>query len=219
MMHSAKIYNTSSDSVYLDLRSRIVARELKPAQRLQEVKIANEMGVSRTPVREALRRLAVEGLVRIVPNSGARVASPTEAEIDNVFRVREYLESMSVKLACEHGIETRVIDRIEDSLIREEKAFFNRDMEGWLSANNEFHLQIAEAGKNSVLCEYIENVILRTNVFVFFFDSFGSVNNSLSGHRAILHAVVAGDGRKALAKLKEHLEESRGSLVPPKPGI
>ena len=85
MMHSAKIYNTSSDSVYLDLRSRIVARELKPAQRLQEVKIANEMGVSRTPVREALRRLAVEGLVRIVPNSGARVASPTEAAVISVF--------------------------------------------------------------------------------------------------------------------------------------
>ncbi len=75
MLH--RMYNTSSDSVYMDLRGKILSRELKPAQRLLEVKIANEMGVSRTPVREALRRLANEGLVKIVPNSGARVASPT----------------------------------------------------------------------------------------------------------------------------------------------
>ena len=70
--------------------AREAAIDLAGAQRLLEVKIATEMGVSRTPVREALRRLANEGLVKIVPNSGARVAAPTVNEMENAYNVREW---------------------------------------------------------------------------------------------------------------------------------
>ena len=165
MMQRSKIFNTSSDFVYLDLRGRIVNRELKPAQRLLEVKIANDMGVSRTPVREALRRLAQEGLVRIVPNSGARVASPSQREVESAYSVREYLESLSVELACRNGIDSRSLERLEEALEAEEAAYRDRNIDAFLEANNSFHRLIAEAGKNPVLCEYIDNIMLRTYIF------------------------------------------------------
>ena len=112
MIRHSSYYNTSSDFVYLELRAKIVRKQLKPGERLPEIRISNEMGVSRTPVREALRRLASEGLVRIIPNSGARVTAPSAAEVDGAYNVREHLEALSVSLACKNGIDRRAAERL-----------------------------------------------------------------------------------------------------------
>lgn len=204
MLH--RMYNTSSDSVYTVLRGKILSRELGPAQRLLEVKIANEMGVSRTPVREALRRLAHEGLVKIVPNSGARVASPTMHEMDNAYAVREYLENMSVELACRTGMDKRTLERL-DALVRDgDAACGSGDLDAFLNANNDFHRVIAEAGKNYVLSEYVNNIIQRTNVYIYFYSNFADPENKSSGeHRAILRAIAKRDRIGAQELMKEHL--------------
>lgn len=201
------MYNTSSDSVYMELRGKILSRELKPAQRLLEVKIANEMGVSRTPVREALRRLANEGLVKIVPNSGARVASPSSHEMDNSYSVREYLENMSVELACRTGMDKRTLERL-DGLVRDGDAAYDAgDVDAFLAANNDFHRIIAEAGKNYVLSEYVDNIIQRTNVYIYFYSKFVVSDNKSSGeHRAILRAIAQRDRIGAQELMKQHLE-------------
>lgn len=201
------MYNTSSDSVYMVLRGKILSRELKPAQRLLEVKIANEMGVSRTPVREALRRLANEGLVKIVPNSGARVASPSSHEMDNSYSVREYLENMSVELACRTGMDKRTLERL-DGLVRDGDAAYDAgDVDAFLAANNDFHRIIAEAGKNYVLSEYVDNIIQRTNVYIYFYSKFVESENKSSGeHRAILRAIAQRDRIGAQELMKQHLE-------------
>ncbi|OUO95239.1 GntR family transcriptional regulator [Cloacibacillus sp. An23] len=205
-----RMYNTSSDSVYMDLRGKILNRELKPAQRLLEVKIANEMGVSRTPVREALRRLANEGLVKIVPNSGARVASPTAHEMENAYAVREYLENMSVELACRAGLDKRMLEKL-DGLVREgDAAFESGDREAALAANSAFHRVISEAGKNYVLSEYVDNIIQRTNVYIYFYSKFVEFDNDSSGeHRAILRAIAQRDRIGAQELMKEHLRRIR----------
>lgn len=201
------MYNTSSDSVYMELRGKILSRELKPAQRLLEVKIANEMGVSRTPVREALRRLANEGLVKIVPNSGARVVSPSSHEMDNSYSVREYLENMSVELACRTGMDKRTLERL-DGLVRDGDAAYDAgDVDAFLAANNDFHRIIAEAGKNYVLSEYVDNIIQRTNVYIYFYSKFVESENKSSGeHRAILRAIAQRDRIGAQELMKQHLE-------------
>lgn len=201
------MYNTSSDSVYMELRGKILSRELKPAQRLLEVKIANEMGVSRTPVREALRRLANEGLVKIVPNSGARVASPSSHEMDNSYSVREYLENMSVELACRTGMDKRTLERL-DGLVRDGDAAYDAgDMDAFLAANSDFHRVIAEAGKNYVLSEYVDNIIQRTNVYIYFYSKFIEAENKSSGeHRAILRAIAQRDRIGAQELMIQHLE-------------
>ena len=201
------MYNTSSDSVYMELRGKILSRELKPAQRLLEVKIANEMGVSRTPVREALRRLANEGLVKIVPNSGARVASPSSHEMDNSYSVREYLENMSVELACRTGMDKRTLERL-DGLVRDGDAAYDAgDVDAFLAANNDFHRIIAEAGKNYVLSEYVDNIIQRTNVYIYFYSKFIEAENKSSGeHRAILRAIAQRDRIGAQELMKQLLQ-------------
>lgn len=216
MIERSKIYNTSSDFVYLDLRARIVNKELKPSQRLLEVKIATEMGVSRTPVREALRRLANEGLVRIVPNSGARVASPTSGEMESAYSVREYLEAMSVELACRNGIDRRMLEKAEEILGAEEAAFAAKDIDAFLEANNSFHRLIAAAAKNTVLSEYVDNIMLRTNVYMFFFNQFNEKENfSSAEHRAILRAIAKRDKENAQDKMREHLNNSHKQLSMP----
>ena len=189
------------------LRAKILSRELGPAQRLLEVKIANEMGVSRTPVREALRRLAHEGLVKIVPNSGARVAAPTIHEMDNAYAVREYLENMSVELACRTGMDKRTLERL-DSLVRDGDAACSvGDLDAFLSANNDFHRVIAEAGKNYVLSEYVDNIIQRTNVYIYFYSNFADPEKKSSGeHRAILRAIAKRDRIGAQELMNGHLK-------------
>jgi DNA-binding GntR family transcriptional regulator len=220
MIRRSKFYNTSSDFVYIELRSKIVNKHLKPGQRLPEVKISNEMGVSRTPVREALRRLANEGLVRIIPNSGARVSAPTAAEVEGAYVVREHLEELSINLACKNGIDRRTMEKFEEIVRAEEEAFNARDIEANLEANNSFHMLIADASRNIVLREYVENIILRTNVYILFYDPFTEdVNYSAEEHKNIIKAIAERDTETAGKLMKEHLRHSHKLLKKPEERI
>ena len=89
------------DVVFNTLRQAILRGELKPGERLMEIKLANKLGVSRTPIREAIRKLELEGLVLIIPRRGAEVAQITEKSLRDVLEVRRSLEALSVRLACE----------------------------------------------------------------------------------------------------------------------
>ena len=89
------------DVVFNTLRQAILRGELKPGERLMEIQLANKLGVSRTPIREAIRKLELEGLVLMIPRRGAEVAEITERNLRDVLEVREALEELSVKLACE----------------------------------------------------------------------------------------------------------------------
>src|SRR6056297_896888 len=117
-MREPRLYTTSADYAYQEIRHKIITKQLKPGQRLPEVNIAVQMGVSRTPVREALRRLSSEGLVIIIPNSGARLAAPTSREIEDTFMVRDQLEVLAVRLAAGR-ITERHLRRLEEALIQE----------------------------------------------------------------------------------------------------
>ena len=89
------------DVVFNTLRQAILRGELKPGERLMEIKLANKLGVSRTPIREAIRKLELEGLVLIIPRRGAEVAQITEKSLRDVLEVRRSLEALAVRLACE----------------------------------------------------------------------------------------------------------------------
>lgn len=89
------------DVVFKTLRQAILRGELKPGERLMEIKLANKLGVSRTPIREAIRKLELEGLVLMIPRRGAEVAEITEKSLNDVLEVRKALEELAVQLACE----------------------------------------------------------------------------------------------------------------------
>ena len=89
------------DVVFNTLRQAILRGELKPGERLMEIQLANKLGVSRTPIREAIRKLELEGLVLMIPRKGAEVAEITEKNLRDVLEVRCALEELAVQLACD----------------------------------------------------------------------------------------------------------------------
>ena len=101
------------DVVFNTLRQAILRGELKPGERLMEIQLANKLGVSRTPIREAIRKLELEGLVLMIPRKGAEVAEITEKNLRDVLEVRCALEELAVQLAC---------DRMDEEGVRELRA-------------------------------------------------------------------------------------------------
>ena len=208
-MREARLYTTSADYAYQELRHKIITKQLKPGQRLPEVNIAVQMGVSRTPVREALRRLASEGLVIIIPNSGARLAAPTAREIEDTFLVRDQLETLAFRLAAER-IGDRHLRRLEEAMIEEGRAIEEKDLEKYLEVNEAFHKAIADASVNRVLAEYVENILARTNAYIVFYDPFYQLETmpSIDAHREILVALRHHDAEKCVKLLRGHLQEA-----------
>ncbi len=212
-MREPRLYTTSADYAYQELRRRIITKQLKPGQRLPEVNLAVQMGVSRTPVREALRRLASEGLVVIIPNSGARLAAPTIREVEDTFLVREELECLSVRLAAQR-IGDRHIRRLEEAMVEEVQAIEDRDLERYLEANEIFHKTVAEASGNKVLVEYVENAIGRTHAYVVFYDPFQRDSSTPSAelHKEVLAALRSKDEERCIKVMKHHLKDAIAGL-------
>lgn len=205
-MREPRLYTTSADYAYQELRHRIITKQLKPGQRLPEVSIAVQMGVSRTPVREALKRLASEGLVIIIPNSGARLASPTIKEIEDTYLVRDRLEQFSVSEAAEK-INDRHLRRLDESIMNEFHAFEEKNMEDFLKAYETFHRVIAEASSNRILTEYLINILARTNAYAVFYDPFYDADEAptLFEHREIVNSLRSHDAGKAIECIHLHL--------------
>lgn len=212
-MREPRLYTTSADYAYQELRHRIITKQLKPGQRLPEVNIAVQMGVSRTPVREALRRLASEGLVIIIPNSGARLAAPTLREIQDTFLVREQLECLAISLAAEK-IGERHLRRLEEALLEEARAIYEKNLETYLEVNEAFHKAVADAGGNRVIAEYVENILARTNAYVVFYDPFYNAESpvTVDSHKEILMALRAHDVEKSVKLMKRHLKDAVAGL-------
>ena len=98
------------DVVFNTLRQAILRGELKPGERLMEIQLANKLGVSRTPIREAIRKLELEGLVLMIPRRGAEVAEITEKSLRDVLEVRGALEELAVKLACQKITDAQIAE-------------------------------------------------------------------------------------------------------------
>jgi DNA-binding GntR family transcriptional regulator len=199
----------------------IFSRQLKPGQRLPEILIAEQLEVSRTPVREALRRLANEGLVVLIPNVGARIAMPTRQEMLDTYEVRNVLECLAIRRASER-ITAVQLARLEEKIEEETEVFSLRDLEAYIEINNAFHRIIAEASGNLALADTIENYLARTFVYMVFFESFFDfdTNPSLEEHRAILEALRARDAESAVRLMDRHILQatedlSRRNLEPP----
>ncbi len=204
---------TSSDHVYEGIRRGIFDKTLRSGQRLPEISIAKEYNVSRTPVREALRRLENEGLVQIVPGWGACLASPTKEEIIDTYEVREMLEVMAIRKAS-RLITPLQLCMLQEQIDREKKAFEERDLELYMNVNDEFHLIIAKSSGNGTLAGYVGNILSRTYVQTIFFESFFNFadNPSLMEHIELLDALSAHDEERSVRLMKEHIRLAMEAL-------
>lgn len=206
---------TSAERVYEELILRIAAKELRAGQRLPSIPVAQELGVSRTPVIEALRLLAGEGIVLFSPGSGASLVAPTFREIEEAFAVRVTLEKMAAGLAA--GAASRVdLCRMEEVIDEEERLIREKDLLGNLRAGRSFHELLAQASGNAFLARHIMSVLSSTFVFQILFEQNDNENFDLSPveHRGILAALREGDGAAAQGRLERHILKGLEELRP-----
>jgi DNA-binding GntR family transcriptional regulator len=204
---------TAADAVHRTLRRAIMAGELLPGHRLLEVELAKELAVSRTPIREAFRRLATEGLVRATANRGVVVHTVTLEEASHVYAVREALETLATRLAARHA-SSELVEELEESLGRAELAALRDDHRAMALENNAFHDRIARASGNPVLGRMLE--LLRGQIdlvrVALWSRAPGRPRVTLRQHRRILQALRQGKGDAAAAAARLHLRSSWAAL-------
>ena len=152
------------DVVFNTLRKAILRGELKPGERLMEIQLANKLGVSRTPIREAIRKLELEGLVLMIPRKGAEVAQSTEKNMQDVLEVRKALEELSVQLACER-ITPEQVEEMKMAAEDFRKVLKSGDVTKIAEADVKFHDIIFAATNNQRLITLLNN--LREQMYRF----------------------------------------------------
>ena len=201
------------DTVVDHLRNLIVEGALAPGMKLNERELCETLGISRTPLREAMKVLAAEGLIEIAPNRGAFVSRMSNAEIWESFEVMSGLEAMSGELA---------VLRITPVEIAEIKALHyamiacraQNDLPGYYSRNQTIHNKINEAARNSVLRQtYLS--INRRLLALRFKSNFqaGKWDSAIQDHEEMIEALETRDGPRLAAILRKHLLEKRDAIV------
>ena len=191
--------------VFNTLRKAIIEGEFQPGERLMEVTLANKLGVSRTPVREAIRMLELEGLVVMVPRRGAEVAKITVKDLKDALEVRLALETLSVRLACER-IDDDCKEELKASCIKFREAINSKLVPAIVQGDEAFHNVIYKATKNDKLINITQN--LREQVYryrVEYVKDFSYHDNLIREHDLITMAILKGDTETAVKIMNEHI--------------
>jgi DNA-binding GntR family transcriptional regulator len=194
-------------AVYEALIELIVNRTLQPGQHLVEIELAEYLGVSRQPVREALQRLQTEGWVDLRPAQGAFVHTPTEEEADQLLSVRSVLETHSAKLAAEHATPEEV-EMLRDLQGLGVAALKARDVDRLVSANADLHSFITTLSRNDVLAELIGLVDRRVR---WYYTPIAGPRgaDAWAEHEQLIDAIAAGDAAEASRIMTVHTERTR----------
>ncbi len=192
-----------AQSVYRALRRAIIEQALKAGMKLPEDSIGDQFGVSRTLVREALGRLAVEGLVELKPNRGAFVAYPTLEEARDAFDVRRGLERLVAETLAGR-LTTEQARALEDHVRQEEEAL-GRDGAESIRLAGEFHIRLAEMTGNALLLRYVKEVSSRCSLILAIYGRPHSAECAVSEHRQLIDALRAGDAARAAELMDQHL--------------
>ena len=201
------------DEVFNTLREKILKGVYKPGERLMEIHLADQLGVSRTPIREAIRMLELEGLVKLVPRKGAQVAKISKEDLQDVLEVRKALDTLSVKLACERITEDEI--KLLNNAEREfEKALASKDVREIAEADVAFHDVIHSATKNGRLKSMISNLAERIYRYRFEYikqQSDGGKTLMLE-HREIMRCIESRDVESAVKATEIHIDNQEISI-------
>ena len=195
------------------LRDAIRGGILKPGEWLKENDLADELLVSRTPVREAIRKLEQEGYVVTVPRRGAYVASVSIRDINEIFEIRAALEALACELAAER-ITDEEQERLERLLVAIGRAIEEHDMERIVRTDIEFHELLYQAARNERLLSIIGNLREQLTRFRTTSMSYpGRLKATLEEHRIIVEAIAQGDVKAARKAAEHHMEKSEQTLL------
>lgn len=201
------------DVVFNTLRKAILTGQLKPGERLMEVHLASRLGVSRTPIREAIRKLELEGLVIMIPRRGAEVARITEKSLKDVLEVRRALDALSVELACDR-ITQKDLGRLLEACGTFERAVREGDASVIASEDVALHDIIVEATGNVRLQQLVNNLSEQMYRFRFVYIKEESQHDNLiAEHREIYESIVSRDKERAAAAARLHIDNQERSII------
>ncbi|MGN0337723.1 MAG: GntR family transcriptional regulator [Lachnospiraceae bacterium] len=193
------------DVVFNTLREAILRGDLVPGERLMELQLAAKLGVSRTPIREAIRMLEQEGLAITIPRKGAIVAGMTEKDMQDVLEIREALEELSVQVACDK-ITDEEIAKLQKNMKNFEHSLKSGDLKKMAQADVEFHDVIYRATDNPKLINMLNN--LREQMYRYRVEYLKNPQNHeqlLQEHEAIYKGIVEKDKSAVTEMIRKHI--------------
>ena len=203
----------ASDHAYRLIRAQILTGERAGGDWLREGDLAEAIGVSRTPVREALRRLTAEGLVRYKRNRGVQVTAWSPEDLDEIFSLRSVLEPWACRLAAtSESVDLDELDRLAHDMDAAARASVT-DVDRITELNNRFHRLILDASKNRRLGSVVSSVVqvpLVWQTFSHYSDS--DLRRSLAHHHELVAALAAGDPDWAESVMRSHVRAAWHSL-------
>jgi DNA-binding GntR family transcriptional regulator len=194
------------------LREMIMIGDLKNGDKINENDLCASMGISKTPLREALRVLSAENLIALVPNRGAFVTKPTTAEIKEMFEVMSVLEGFSARAAAEKMTPSD-LSHLEELHAGLEEKFNCRDQKEYIRINNRYHAFIQELAGNRTLNQIVNG--LRKKILLYRFQSLnlpGRFEDSIEEHRELLAAFRNRSPQKAERIMKNHLHKQSQAI-------
>jgi DNA-binding GntR family transcriptional regulator len=205
--------STIRKKVYSQVREQILSGRIAPNERLIETKIAQEIGTSRTPVREALHNLEIEGLIQSIPRVGYRVKTISETEVEEICEIRSSIESLAARWAMEKA-PVKVIRELKKNIAATVERVSQGEIRAFIDLDAQFHEIIARASGSTRLLELAQTLrghMLRYRVQSIY--SKETVLLAMKGHQKILKAIESGDPQGLSQAVQSHLEESKGSIL------
>ena len=206
-------YKPLREVVAETLREAIVNGMLKPGERLMEIQLAEELGVSRTPVREAIRKLELEGFVVMIPRRGTYVADLSIKDINEVFEIRTALDVLAAGLAVERITEDE-LEQLERLLVEIGELIEEDDADKIVESDSQFHDILYRASRNDRLVGIINNLREQFTRFRSISIQYpGRMQKSVEEHRRLVEAIASRDTDLAQQLAREHMENSEQTLL------
>lgn len=201
------------DVVFNTLRNAILTGDLEPGERLLEIKLADKLGVSRTPIREAIRKLELEGLVVITPRKSAEVARITKEDLRDVLEVRRVLECLAIELSCEK-ITDEIVGELESNLKEFQKAIKKNDIKEIAVTDVDFHEIIYKSTGNKRLIQILNN--LREQMYRYrleYIKDKETRENLVGEHRTIIDALSSGNSQEGKKAILKHINKQETTIL------
>ncbi len=206
-------YKPLREIVFESIREAILDGRLKPGERVMEIQLAEKLGVSRTPVREAIRKLELEGLLIMEPRKGAYVADVSLKDVIDVLEIRASLEGLAASLAATRASEEE-IEILKEKSAQFKECIEKNDVQGMISKDTEFHEVILHAAKNKKLTTIIESLREQVQRFrVTYFTEYNMTAYLASEHQNVIDAIESREPEKANEYAQNHIENIEKFIV------
>jgi DNA-binding GntR family transcriptional regulator len=207
MLNIENSHRPLREIVYDELKMQILTGQIEPGTRMMEVEMAKEMGVSRTPVREAIRKLEKEGLVTIEPRRGAYASEVSVRDMIEILEVREEIEGLATELAAKR-MDDDTKARLYRTADKYGEAVKDNDTGEMIKLDTEFHHIIVEGSSNKILMnvvEQLQELVLRFRYI--YYDDFRRAEKMPREHKAIIEGIKSGNAKSARKAAEDHVEQ------------